>query len=101
MSKTYYDAKGVDYMAVTVMCVPGIFTEDRIDRDSVPDGIYMYEVRDGGSDGIPAEIANSIAVDFLGTLLTKEPLDVPMFLNDEDDWVLDGGVVTLIDFVES
>lgn len=73
MPKKYYDAKSVDYEAVTVACVPGIYVDERIDRESVPGGIYMYEVRDGGSDGIPAEIANSIAVDFLGTLLTKEP----------------------------
>lgn len=93
------NAKDADYQIVECFGVTGIFTESRIDRDTVPLCLSMYEIRDGGSDGDPAEIAEAIAVDFLGTLLTKEEINVPQFITPEDDWEYLGDETTLQDFV--
>lgn len=93
------DAKGADYYVVECFGITGIFTESRIDRDTVPQCLCMYEIRDGGSDGNPAEIAEAIAVDFLGTLLTKEEIDVPQFINADEDWDYLGDETTLQEFM--
>lgn len=94
------NARNADYQMVECFGVTGIFTASRIDPDTVPLCLSMYEIRDGGSDGDPAEIANSIAVDFLGTLLTKNEIDVPQFINPNEDWNYLGYETTMQTFME-
>ena len=57
------------------------FIEDyRIDRDSVPQCKYMYEVRsDDDGCGIPVSVETSVFVNFIGTIICDEPLP----LNDD------------------
>lgn len=70
-----YNAKELVYEKVKVLGKEGLFTSERVDRDSVPDGWFMYEVRhDDNSWGDPIEIGLGICVNFFGTLLMKEPL---------------------------
>lgn len=46
---------------VTVLGYPMLFTCLRVDRDTVPQGMYMYEVRhDDDQQGEPVQIANWI-----------------------------------------
>lgn len=46
---------------VTVLGHPMLFTCLRVDRDTVPQGMYMYEVRhDDDQQGEPVQIANWI-----------------------------------------
>lgn len=48
---------------VTVLGHPMLFTCLRVDRDTVPQGMYMYEVRhDDDQQGEPVQIANWIMV---------------------------------------
>lgn len=54
---------------VTVLGHPMLFTCLRVDRDTVPQGMYMYEVRhDDDQQGEPVQIANWIMVNHWGTL---------------------------------
>lgn len=54
-----------------------LFTDNRIRREDLPDGIYKYEVRhnDEGQDEI-CKISKSILVNFWGTILSKEKIDL-------------------------
>lgn len=63
------------------------FSDMRIDRDTVPEGKFQYEVADGDSDGIPTRIRPGIMVNFFGTLISNTPLPV-----DEGDttWLMEG-----------
>lgn len=56
---------------------PCLFTDLRIDKDSLPSGIYAYDVRDCDCDGTFAEIKKFVLVNHWGTILCKEevPLD--------------------------
>lgn len=46
------------YEEITVCGKPALFTNFRIKRDTVPDGLYAYDVRhDDDCRGIPCEIA--------------------------------------------
>lgn len=72
-----YNVKDVICEKVEVIGRKGLFTELRIDRNSIPDGWYMYEVRhDDDCQGEPVQIASWVMVNHLGTLLVKEPFDL-------------------------
>ena len=98
-----YDAQKVTYQEVTIFDRPALFTECRIDRTTVPEGVYRYELRPGDEDwGEPVELSRNIVVNFYGTVLTREPFQLPI-----DGWIpmendslsfLDGECRTLSEF---
>ena len=40
-----HDANRLTYDEVTIFGVPALFTDLRVDRATVPNGVYRYEVR--------------------------------------------------------
>lgn len=65
-------------MEIVVVChAPYLFTNMRIDRDTIPDGYYAYDVResDGGA-GDFSEIQPYVMVNHWGTLVGKR--EIPM-----------------------
>ena len=70
-----YSSDELYYEQVTVLGYTALFTNERIKRDTVPDGWYLYEVRhDDECQGIPCEIAKGILVNFWGSLLMCDEL---------------------------
>ena len=70
-----YSGDGLYYEKVIVLGYQALFTNERIKRDTVPDGWYLYEVRhDDECQGIPCEIARRILVNFWGSLLMRDKL---------------------------
>ena len=63
------------------------FNDMRIDRNTIPEGKFMYEVADDDSDGEPARIRPGILVNFFGTIVCNQKLEP-----DERDviWIQDG-----------
>ena len=100
-----YDARKVTYQEVTIFDRPALFTECRIDRATVPEGVYRYELRHGDEDwGEPVELSRNIVVNYYGTVLTREPFQLPI-----DGWIpmendslsfQDSGCRTLAEFQE-
>ena len=98
-----HDADCLIYDEVTIFDRPALFTECRIDRATMPEGVYRYELRHGDEDwGEPVELARSIFANYYGTVLTREPFQLPI-----DGWVpmendslsfLDGECRTLAEF---
>ena len=71
------NAAEVNYSEVTILGNPALFSEWRIDRTTVPPGLYLYELRHEDEDwGTPCQVAKSILVNFYGTVLTTEPLEL-------------------------
>lgn len=73
---------------------PALFTNFRIKRDTVPDGLYAYDVRhDDDCRGIPCEIAPFIMINHWGTIILAEPLELPndgrRYIDEETDWNYD------------
>ena len=97
-----HDADRLTYDEVTIFGVPALFTDLRVDRSTVPDGVYRYEVRYSDEYGRESvELAHGIMVDFFGTVLTREPIQLPISggleLNDGNlEFQPDGG--TLAEF---
>lgn len=80
----------------TKVMISGIecdFSDMRIDRNTIPEGKYQYEVAgndDSGSD--PARVQLGVLVNFFGTLICDEPL--PLGENGIL-WLMDGDFVWL------
>ena len=89
-----FDATTQRYEEITVCDKPALFTSVRIKRDSVPAGLYAYDVRhDDDCRGIPREIAPFIMVNHWGTIILAEPLELPndgrRYIDEETDWNYD------------
>ena len=66
-----FNAMTEHYEEITVCGKPALFTSIRIKRDTVPDGLYTYDVRhDDECRGIPCEIAPFVMVNHWGTIIT-------------------------------
>ena len=71
-----YCADELHYERVRILEKEAFFTCDRIQEDSVPEGLYQYEVRhDDDGLGYPVQIARGILVNFYGSLLCREQLE--------------------------
>lgn len=55
-----------------------LFIADRLDREKLPENLYVYECRhaDFGDRRTPATIKNQVKVNFCGTILSKEPIEL-------------------------
>ena len=62
------------HCVVVVNKHPYLFVDLRISRDSVPDGLYVYDVADGGGDGRFTRIQPFIMVNYWGTIIGKHEL---------------------------
>lgn len=67
------------YPVVKVCGVMALFDDCRIDRSSVPEGLYCYDLHGGRNDdpGDPATVEEHVTVNHAGCILTKEPLKIP------------------------
>lgn len=91
-----YNAMEENFEEIVVFGKPALFHDMRLDRSTVPKGLYLYEVRHddvGGAD--PVQIARGIMVNHFGTILTKEPIPLDKSghrdIISEDDWNFAGG----------
>jgi hypothetical protein len=62
------------YDPVSLFDKPALFSNLRIDRDTVPEGLYAYDIRHG-DDGEAATVEKSVSVNHMGTVIMAEALD--------------------------
>lgn len=87
------DYKTEQLQKVSVCGIMCEFSDIRIDRSTVPEGKYQYEVAgDDDSGGDPARIRRGIMVNFFGTLICDQPLPIG---NDGVLWLGEGNFVWL------
>ena len=104
------DAQKEIFEEVTVLDKPMLFTCARVDRSTVPKGMYLYEVRhDDEMRGDPCQIANWIMVNHWRTLISNEriPFERSPHTNNayrdidpEKDWNYEGADSTLQEYME-
>ena len=98
------------YEEVTVLDQPMLFTNSRIDRASVPKGLYVYDVQhDAECQGIPVQIADLILVNHWGTLISNSPIKLDThpvlgkkyrLIDDEKEWNYEGVASSLQAYME-
>lgn len=81
------------FIKVRVCGIECDFSDIRIDRSTVPEGRYHYEVaNDDEGQGNPVRVRKGIMVNFFGTLISDVALllgsDGVLWLDDEDfEWI--------------
>lgn len=71
------NANEVTYTGIKVFDIPALFIDERIDRKTVPDGLYVYEIRHADDNMCdPCELAYGILVNFYGTVITNQEIDL-------------------------
>ncbi len=85
---------------VTKVRVCGIvcdFSDMRIDKSTVPEGRYQYEVADDDeSQGDPVRVREGIMVNFFGTLISDVPL--PLGVMGYCGWMMGRVIVYSLSF---
>ncbi len=72
------DAATEHFEAVEIVGIPGLFTTLRVNRATIPKGMYAYEMQTSEDDwGQPCLLAQHITVEHFGTVLTASPIDLP------------------------
>ena len=65
------------YERVEVFAKDCLFTCARVDRATVPEGMYAYDVRhDDDCQGIPCQIKPHVFVNHWGTIICAEPIEM-------------------------
>lgn len=74
------------YQEVELFDVPALFVNGRVELETLPEGIYRYELRGTDSDpGYPYSVEEHVTVNHAATILTAFPLKLP-----EEGWLLIG-----------
>ncbi len=64
-----------------------LFTELRMDRTTVPEGIYCYDLQYGEDNGFPAALEESVLINYFGTVLMNDKLELEnghLYISYED-----------------
>lgn len=54
----------------------GVFTELRVDKSTIPEGVNCYELRHGDDDSYPAELEVNVRVNYFGTVLMTDKMEM-------------------------
>ena len=74
MSRVHYLEGDYEQLVINET-IDGIFSSYRIDRNSLPKGFFLYEIRWDDSLSSLAEICPSVVVNHAGSFITKSPLE--------------------------
>lgn len=85
------------FEVVEIFEQPALFSNFRIDKETVPKGYSRYELRDGDCGEQFLEIADKILVNFSGTIITKND----NLLNGNKSLMLDEYALNFVDGEES
>ncbi len=66
------------FQYVTLFGIPALLSEGRVNRQSIPQGLYAYDLR-GADDnfGWPATLEAYVEVNHVGTLIAAKPIQIP------------------------
>ena len=96
------DEIGEKYQAVELFGKPALFSNGRIDRDKLPEGLYAYDLRGSDYDpGLPVTIQEHVVVNHAATVIAAAPIELPeqgfLYLG-EDGLNFTGGEQTVKEF---
>ena len=70
------NADEVDYERFEILGQDALFTNLRIARNSLPEGLHAYDLRDcDDCSGEPCELKSHVMVNHWGTVIVKEPIE--------------------------
>ena len=91
---TRLDAKMERWTPMEICGVQGYFNDMRIIRETIPEDMNFYELRDD-CDGTPYQYENGILINFFGTFITKGELPIDRDgIIEEEDWSFIGNSIS-------
>ena len=98
-------ANDKQYQEIELFEKPGLFSNGRIARDNLPEGVYCYDLRGSDYDpGEPVYVEDRVGVNHAGAVILAEPLDLPkegyLRLTEEEGLNFVGGFSTLAQFLQ-
>ena len=96
------DEIGEKYQEVELFGKPALFSNGRIDRDKLPEGLYVYDLRGSDYDpGMPVTLESHVTVNHASSVITAAPIELPeqgfLYLG-EDGLNFTGGEQTVKEF---
>jgi len=79
----------------------GVFTELRVDKSTIPEGVNCYELRHGDDDSYPAAIEQSVRVNYFGAVLMADKMELGEDGSVEltfDDFGFTGEDLTMLEY---
>ena len=98
-------ANDEQYQEIELFDKPGLFSNGRIVRDNLPEGVYCYDLRGSDYDpGDPVCVEERVVVNHAGSVLLTEPLELAengrLMLTEEEGLNFVGGFSTLAQFLQ-
>ena len=98
-------ANDKQYQEIELFEKPGLFSNGRIARDNLPEGVYCYDLRGSDYDpGEPVYVEDWVGVNHAGAVILAEPLDLPkegyLRLTEEEGLNFVDGFSTLAQFLQ-
>lgn len=92
-----------DFQDIEILGHDAVFSNWRIDRSKLPEGLYCYDLR--GSDDDPGQykfLEDRVVVNHAGCVITAEPIEIPEDgrIDISDEMGFNGGVMALRKFYE-
>lgn len=69
------DVTKEQFQEVEIMGHYGIFTELRVDKSTIPEGMNCYELRHGDDDSYPAALEQGVRVNYFGAVLMTDKME--------------------------
>ncbi|MCB5374433.1 DUF4316 domain-containing protein [Flavonifractor plautii] len=93
------------YQEVELFEKPALFSNGRISRDDLPEGVYCYDLRGSDEDpGSPICVEERVVVNHAGSVILTAPLEFSeegrLYFTDETGLNFNGGMLTLSQFLQ-
>lgn len=94
------NAGEISYEGFSIFDREALFTNYRIDRSTVPEGLYAYDLRDE-CDGEICQLKSHVLVNQWGTILVREPFEdaAEGIEVTPEDYSYEGETLTLAEFL--
>lgn len=92
-----------EYQQAEFYDVPALFSNGRVDRESLPEGIFCYDLRGADYDpGHPLTVEEHVTVNYAASVLTAVPVTMPEqgYLRLGDGLNVTGGEQTVLEYLQ-
>ena len=79
----------------------GVFTELRVDKSTIPEGVNCYELRHGDDDSYPITLEENVRVNYFGAVLMADKMELGQagYVDiSYDDFGFSGAEVTMLEY---
>ena len=93
------------YQEVELFDQPALFSNGRIEREDLPDGLFCYDLRGSDDDpGYPIAVEERVVVNHAASVITAKPLELPedgrIMFTEESGLNFVGGEKTIQQFLQ-